>query len=46
MLDLGEAAVEAAEGEVPERAEDDFRFGGWRILGVWGGARGGTISHV
>ena len=25
------------EGEGPQRAEDDFRFGGWRILGVQGG---------
>ena len=31
--------IEAAEGEVegPERDEDNFRLGGWRILGVQGG---------
>ena len=35
------------EGEGPERAEDDLRFGGWRIL--WGtgvSTRGGTIGHI
>ena len=29
------------EGEGPERAKDDFRFGGWRILGVRGVGREG-----